>query len=210
MKLTPLTSGAVMAAFAFVLAILPLSFPFPPIPYLKFDLAEVPVFIALLGFGPASGMLATVIYFMALLIMGEFSPIGPTMKFLAVSSSLLGFWIGSRIVGSRGLGLIVGVGAVVGAIVRVVTMTVANYVVLAIMFPEFLSFATTTLSAFLGLNLAADIQGLFLVLLFTAVFNALHMVLSVAPSVLAINSIHKAKAFATVWVPWVIKISKQK
>ncbi len=210
MKLTTLTSGATLAAFSLVLAVLPLSLPFPPIPYLRFDPAEIPVFIALLGFGPASGMLATVVYFMALLAVGEFTPIGPTMKFLAVFSSLLGFWIGSRIIGSRGLGPMVGAGAVVGSIVRVVAMTAANYVVLVMMFPEFLSFATTTLSAFLGLNLAADINGLFLVLLFTAVYNILHMVFSLVPSVLALNSISKAKALETVWVPWVVKVSKQK
>ncbi|MEM2556005.1 MAG: hypothetical protein QXD31_04065, partial [Candidatus Caldarchaeum sp.] len=204
MRLTSLTSGASMAALALVLAVLPLSFPFPPVPYLRFDPAEIPVFIALLGFGPASGMLAAIIYYLALLAVGEFTPIGPTLKFLAVLSSVVGFWAGSRLLSSKGMASMVGAGVVVGIFLRVVVMTAANYVVLVAMFPEFLNFATATLSAFLGIRLTSDLQGLFLVLLFTAVYNILHMALSLIPTVVALNTVHKAKALGSVWVPWVV------
>ncbi|MEM1949964.1 MAG: hypothetical protein QXY50_05810, partial [Candidatus Caldarchaeum sp.] len=176
MRLTTITSGASMAALALVLAVLPLSFPFPPVPYLRFDPAEIPVFTALLGFGPASGFLAAVIYYIALLAVGEFTPVGPTLKFLAVFSSLMGFWAGSRLTSGGSFRTMVGGGAVVGTVVRVMTLTAANYVVLVMMFPEFLNFATMTLSAFLGISLAADLQSLFLVLFFTAVYNIIHMV----------------------------------
>ncbi|MEM2872027.1 MAG: hypothetical protein QXX19_07690 [Candidatus Caldarchaeum sp.] len=210
MRLTTITSGASMAALALVLAVLPLSFPFPPVPYLRFDPAEIPVFTALLGFGPASGFLAAVIYYIALLAVGEFTPVGPTLKFLAVFSSLMGFWAGSRLMSGRSFRTMVGGGAVVGTVVRVMTLTAANYVVLVMMFPEFLNFATMTLSAFLGVSLAADLQGLFLVLFFTAVYNIVHMVFSLLPSIIILNSIHRAKALEHVWTPWVIKASKPK
>ncbi|MEM2333201.1 MAG: hypothetical protein QXR26_00960 [Candidatus Caldarchaeum sp.] len=208
MRITSLTSGASMAALALVLAVLPLSFPFPPVPYLRFDPAEIPVFIALLGFGPSSGMLAALIYYLALLAVGEFTPLGPSMKFLAVLSSVAGFWAGSRLLSSRGMGPMVGAGAVVGMVLRVVVMTAANYVVLVVMFPEFLNFATATLSAFLSLRLASDLQGLFLVLLFTAAYNVLHMMFSLAPTVVVLNTIHRARALSSVWVPWVVRASR--
>ncbi|MDW8360016.1 MAG: hypothetical protein RMK31_05465 [Candidatus Caldarchaeum sp.] len=208
MRLTSLTSGAAMAALALVLAVLQLSFPFPPVPYLRFDPAEIPVFTALLGFGPASGFLAAVIYYLALLAVGEFTPVGPTLKFLAVFSSIMGFWAGSRLVASRGMKTMVGFGSVVGTVVRVVILTAANYVVLAVMFPEFLSFATMTLSAFLGFSLSSDFQGLLFVLFFTALFNIIHMVFSLLPSLAILNSIHKARALEHMWVPWVVRASK--
>jgi len=208
MKVTKITSGAIMAAFALLLAVLPLSFPFPPIPYLRFDPAEIPVFTALLAFGPAVGMLSAIIYYIVLLVVGEFSPIGPTLKFLAVAPSLLGFYLAGKLVSSRGFKTMVVSGAVSASVLRVLVTTAANYVVLVVMFPEFLNFAAMTLSAFIGTSLSPDLQGLILVLTFTAIYNILHIVFSTAPSVLVLKALNRAKAFHGIWAPWIIKISK--
>lgn len=197
-----------MAAFALLLAVLPLSFPFPPIPYLRFDPAEIPVFTALLAFGPAVGMLSAIIYYIVLLVVGEFSPIGPTLKFLAVAPSLLGFYLAGKLVSSRGFKTMVVSGAVSASVLRVLVTTAANYVVLVVMFPEFLNFAAMTLSAFIGTSLSPDLQGLILVLTFTAIYNILHIVFSTAPSVLVLKALNRAKAFHGIWAPWIIKISK--
>jgi len=208
MKVTKITSGAIMAAFALLLAVLPLSFPFPPIPYLRFDPAEIPVFTALLAFGPAVGMLSAIIYYIVLLVVGEFSPIGPTLKFLAVAPSLLGFYLAGKLVSSRGFKTMVVSGAVSASVLRVLVTTAANYVVLVVMFPEFLNFAAMTLSAFIGTSLSPDLQGLILVLTFTAIYNILHIVFSTVPSVLVLKALNRAKAFHGIWAPWIIKISK--
>jgi len=208
MKKADITASASLAGLAVLLAALPLSFPFPPIPYLRFDLAEIPVFIALMGFGPFPGMLATLIYYGVLLVVGEFTPLGPTLKFLAVFSSMVGFWAGANVVRSRGLTKMVLAGSFAGAVARVLVMTAANYVVLAVLFPEFLQFATATLSAFVGDKLSADFHGLAIVLAFTAAYNIIHIVFSVAPSILALNYLNRASALSSVWVPWVIKASK--
>lgn len=197
-----------MAAFALLLAVLPLSFPFPPIPYLRFDPAEIPVFTALLAFGPAVGMLSAIIYYIVLLVVGEFSPIGPTLKFLAVAPSLLGFYLAGKLVSSRGFKTMVVSGAVSASVLRVLVTTAANYVVLVVMFPEFLNFAAMTLSAFIGTSLSPDLQGLILVLTFTAIYNILHIVFSTVPSVLVLKALNRAKAFHGIWAPWIIKISK--
>ena len=207
MKVTKITSGAIMAAFALLLAVLPLSFPFPPIPYLRFDPAEIPVFTALLAFGPAVGMLSAIIYYIVLLVVGEFSPIGPTLKFLAVAPSLLGFYLAGKLVSSRGFKTMVVSGAVSASVLRVLVTTAANYVVLVVMFPEFLNFAAMTLSAFIGTSLSPDLQGLILVLTFTAIYNILHIVFSTAPSVLVLKALNRAKAFHGIWAPWIIKKS---
>ena len=205
-----ITSGAAMAALALILAFLPLSFPFPPIPYLRFDPAEIPVFISLLGFGPLPALITNLVYYFVLLAVGEFTPVGPTMKFLAVASSLLGFWLGSRMVYARGFKPMLAAGTLLGTVLRVLAMTAANYVILLILFPEFLGLATTLLGAFLGMDISAGQAGFFLVLVFTAVYNILHMGFSLVPTILLLKAIQKTRALGSAWTPWMIQASTGK
>jgi riboflavin transporter FmnP len=210
MKTRKITAGVIMAALALLLTVLPVSFPFPPIPYLRFDPAEIPVFTAVLAFGPVVGMLSTFVYYLALLAVGEFTPIGPTLKFLAVAPSFLGFYFAGKLVSSRGPTSVVVSGAVLATVLRVLVTTAANYVVLVVMFPDFLSFATMALSAFTGTKLSPDIQGLFLVLTFTAIFNILHIVFSTVPSFLVIKALNRSKALQGMWTPWIVNPSPKR
>jgi len=75
--------STVFGALSAVLAMMPLSFSFPLIPYLKFDIAEIPVVTAFLGFGPFPGFISALTYWLILNIFGEWAPIGPAMKFIA-------------------------------------------------------------------------------------------------------------------------------
>ena len=130
-------TSAIFGALAAVLAVLPLSFPFPLIPYLRFEVAEIPVVIAFLGFGPLPGIVSALTYWGVLTLVGEFTPIGPAMKFLAVASMLLGLWVGFKLSkNSYRLGLTLGF--LFGSLLRVLAMTAANYVILLYLFPEFL------------------------------------------------------------------------
>jgi len=176
------TFGALSAIAAFA----PLSFPFPLIPYLKFDLAEIPVTFAFLTFGPVPGIVSSILYLIILNFFGQFAPIGPTLKFLAVVSMLLGIWVGGIL--SRKLkfnllatSILIGIFSI---IIRVVILTVANYVVIWILMPEFLKYATYILSETLKTNLEPNIGGLVVVLAFTALFNSLHVLLSLVPSII--------------------------
>lgn len=209
MRAKTITSGAAMAALALVLAFLPLSFPFPPVPFLRFDPAEIPVFAALIGFGPYSAFTAALVYYFVLLAVGEFTPIGPSMKFLAVASAMLGFWMMSKMFAGKGVKAMLFTGVVAASVLRIFVMTAANYVVLAILFPEFLQFATTTLSMFLGAPLQPNQEGLLLVLTFTAIYNILHIPFTFIPAFLILKAVHRTKALGTTWAPWLIQTAKK-
>ena len=193
-------SSTVFGALAAVLAVLPLSFPFPIIPYLKFDLAEIPVVVAFLGFGPLPGAISALTYWGVLTLVGEFTPLGPAMKFLAVGAMLLGFWTGLK--ASRDHRLCLALGFAFGSLLRVLATTAANYVVLLILFPEFLDMACHFVSAVLGVNLGSAASAFLVVLGFTAVFNVLHVILSLVPSIFLMNCMVRDGLFLTLKRPW--------
>jgi riboflavin transporter FmnP len=180
-------SASCLASLAALLAALPLSFPYPVIPYLRFDLAEIPVFLALLLLGPWAGMLSSIVYWLILLLVGSFSPLGPTMKFAAVLSTLIGLWAGFRIRASPRTGLLIG--GVLGCAIRVAVMSAFNYIVLVYVFPGFLEFAAASISAFLGLEISDTLAALTMTIIFTAFFNILHVPLSIAPAYLVVKSL---------------------
>ena len=182
-----ISATSIFGALASILAILPLSIPYPPIPYLKFDLAEIPVMVALLCFGPIPGIGSALIYWAILLLRGEFSPIGPSMKFLAVFSMLIGLWIGVKVF--RGPRFTLHLSFLLGAFLRVLSMSAMNYLVAYLLFPNFMSLAARTISLALGINFSGELSCLIMVLAFTAIFNLIHSILSIAPSILIVKYI---------------------
>ena len=201
-------TSAIFGALAAVLAVLPLSFPFPLIPYLRFEVAEIPVVIAFLGFGPLPGIVSALTYWGVLTLVGEFTPIGPAMKFLAVASMLLGLWVGFKLSkNSYRLGLTLGF--LFGSLLRVLTMTAANYVILLYLFPEFLDYAIQALSASLGIQFGCLGTAFTLILIFTAVFNVLHMMLSLFPSLFLLNCMVKDGLFLNFKKPWIRSILRK-
>lgn len=203
--------SAVFGALSAVLAVLPLSFPFPVIPYLKFDLAEIPVVLAFLGFGPLPGAVSALTYWGVLTLVGEFTPIGPLMKFLALGSMLLGLWVGLRagsaLTGSCKAGISLGFAA--GSVLRVLTMTAANYVVLLILFPEFLALGAQMLSASLGVSYADPIAAFPAIMAFTAIFNVLHVALSFPPSLILLNCMTRDGLFLNLGRPWLYNMTRK-
>lgn len=183
-------AASCLASLAALLAILPLSFPYPVIPYLRFDLAEVPVFLAFLLLGPEASIFSSIIYWLILLLVGSFTPLGPTMKFVAVLSTLIGLWAGFRLRPSGEMGL--ALGGVLGCMIRIAVMSVFNYFVLVYMFPGFLELAAASISAFLGLRISDNLVALTMSMIFTAIFNALHTPLSIIPAYLVVKSLIRA------------------
>jgi len=182
-----ISATSIFGALASILAILPLSIPYPPIPYLKFDLAEIPVMVALLCFGPIPGIGSALIYWAILLLRGEFSPIGPSMKFLAVFSMLIGLWIGVKVF--KGSRFTLHLSFLLGAFLRVLSMSAMNYIVAYLLFPNFMSLAARTISMVLGIKISGGLSCLITVLAFTAIFNLIHSILSIAPSILIVKYI---------------------
>ncbi|MEM2910786.1 MAG: hypothetical protein QXO01_06970 [Nitrososphaerota archaeon] len=193
--------AAIFGGLSSVIAMLRLSFPFPLLPYLKFDLAELPVVFSFLAFGPSLGLLTSLVYWLVLtpVTMGEWLwPIGPFMKFLAVVSTLAGIWAGSRmLVNSKGHGigpLLLRMG-VLAAVIRVVVMGAMNYVILVVVAPESLAFVNYLLSTMLGLRLGSELELILLLMALTAAYNVAHTLLSLAPSAIAVQRIEGVGAF---------------
>ncbi len=202
--------GAVFGGLAFTMGFLPLSFMFPPLPYLKFDFAEIPSFIAMLMFGPAIGFISATSHFIALLMFGEWSPVGPIMKYLAVSSSLLGFWMAARLTDGRGIRVCSLSLALFGAAVRVVLLGLANYVLLTVLFPFFLDFGAQSLASVMGLTIPTFEEKLFFVLLFTGFYNALHIPLSMIPALLITRSLAPVSPLLGSSSPWITTVAQAK
>lgn len=192
------------------MGLLPLSFPFPPLPFLRFDLAEIPSFVAMMTFGPSTGLLAALSHFVALLVFGEWTPIGPFMKFLAVSSSLLGFWAAALLSAGRGVKVCSITCALFGTAVRILIMSLSNYVLLAVLFPFFLDEGVRLLSAFTGIHPTTFGEKMFLVLLFTSIFNALHIPLSMIPAFLLMKTLAPISPRLGWPSPWILAVAQSR
>lgn len=139
---------------------------FPILTYLKFDPAEIPSFIGLLVGGVQVGVYVAIFHYLFLLWFGEFTPIGPTMKFLAVLSTIIGWSLGGRISNNLAVKL------ASASILRVVVMTIANIYVLTLIFPEWIGYA----GRLLGMEASSSWEVLMVVLGLTGVYNVLHVV----------------------------------
>src|SRR5256712_12865934 len=95
-RTTSLTGAAVFGALAAVIAFLiQIPYPVPGFTFLQLDLAEIVDVLAFLLFGPAVGLLTTLIHYLVLNFLPTASPIfGPLLKLFGVTSMLLGMWLG--------------------------------------------------------------------------------------------------------------------
>lgn len=193
--------AAVFGGLASAIAMLRLSFPFPLLPYLKFDLAELPVVFSFLAFGPYLGLLTSVVHWLVLTIVttGEWLwPIGPFMKFLAVLSTFAGIWLGSRLFvksGEHGLGLLLLRMGVLAAVARAIIMSAINYILLVVIVPESLAFVNYLLSTTLGLKLGSELELILLVMALTSFYNVAHVALSLIPPAIVVQRIERVGAF---------------
>ena len=197
---------AVFGAMAGMLSLIKAEIPFPLLPYLKFDLAEIPDVLAFMIMGPLGGIVTTAIHWLILTFRAGFI-LGPFMKYAAVSSMLLGFWGGiairRRLPGNASLKSFMIMGMLLGGVLRIITMSIANFLVLYVFFPEWMSFAKTCLQA-IGLEASNDLSALLWTLLLTAVYNAIHIFVSVIPSYALIKSILKLRT--TLGKAWIDEV----
>lgn len=147
---------AIMASLSLSLSILKLELPYPILPYLKFDFAEIPVTLVYFLAGFAWSVIAESLHLIGMLARGA-DPIGATMKFLAVLSMLAGGWFAKKTVRST---IVEFTGA---TLLRVSTMILANWIYFTLLFPNFLGYAV---------KLAG---GIYLLYIYTAVFNLIHV-----------------------------------
>ncbi|HEV2119635.1 MAG TPA: hypothetical protein VGS11_05975 [Candidatus Bathyarchaeia archaeon] len=165
-RTTSLTGAAVFGALAAVIAFLiQIPYPVPGFTFLQLDLAEIVDVLAFLLFGPAVGLLTTLIHYLVLNFLPTASPIfGPLLKLFGVTSMLLGMWLGygaySRILKRKG-GVLTGFGIMLGtgAILRAIILTPINYAFLIFVFAPNTVFSASFLSFyFVGLAFYNVIQ----------------------------------------------------
>ncbi len=200
--------STVFGALSAVIGMMPLSFSFPLIPYLKFDIAEIPVVTAFLGFGPIPGFISALTYWFVLNIFGEWAPLGPAMKFTAVASTLIGLWISYKLVSRFRIPYFTIF--VFSSLTRILATSISNYLVLVVVAPFFLEYAVKFLSLALGLEIEAGVGGLLIVLAFTAIYNLMHVALSLFPSILLVKNLCRQGLFLNLKEPWIITLTKQK
>lgn len=181
---------AIFSAMAVVITMTNLTIPFPPLPYLKFDLSEVPVTVALMLMGPVYGFLSSVIYWIVL-TMRAGDVLGPAMKFAAVASMIVGFWVASaiyrRVVKKKSIVSMMVSGFLLGSLFRIIVMSVFNYLVLLYIAPYYVDFIAPILSS-IGLPAETTMDVVIWSLLLTAVYNAIHSAISVFPAYLLMKA----------------------
>lgn len=177
-----LALSAIFSALSIMLTMAKITIPFPLLPYLEFDFSEIPVTISFFLLGPQYALLSAIIYWLVLTIRAG-DLLGPAMKGVAVVSMIIGLWLTARPVGKNsGYRRLIFSGLIGSSILRVLAMSAFNYVVLTIIAPFWLEFASG-LVATLGLPTTTPAQTILWVLLLTGLYNALHTVLSMIPSV---------------------------
>ena len=215
-NLTVTVSGAaVFAALAAILTLARAAVPFPLIPYLQIDLAELPIMISFFLFGPLAGTVTELVHWLFLNETGSDAPLGPAIKLVAVLSTFFGFWLGSRfysVIGRRshgrmGLGLSLMFGF--GMLLRVAAMTFMNYVILVYIGPlffgvDYLAFAKSTIMATTGWEFSSNSAVLFWVLGFTAVYNVINLLVASIPAGLIVSSMANSLRRMTSVEPWLV------
>ncbi len=176
---------AVFGALAVVLTTLShaLGLNFPLIPYLQFDFGEIAILLAFFIFGPVPGLVAAFIEFLTLMVLGQNATIGPILKLVSILASLGGIWVGMAVVSrSRkpGFAKAAALGTTLGVVSRAFFLTIANYYLIVFFGGDYaLSGLVPYLAGsfkLVGVTLTSA-DGLSLILLFTAVFNTLQLLL---------------------------------
>lgn len=210
MKAYYIAGGAICGALAVAIRLLQLKFPFPLIPYLKFEFAEVPILTGFLLYGPIVGIIAAFSYWGILNVVGEFVPIGPAMAFAASISTVIGIWCGlkafRRITGSKGKAVLLVSGLFTGILFRVAVMTIFNYVIIWLLFPFFLDFAAKTVSAVLGISFATQLEALVVILALTALFNVIQVVVIAIPSLAIVKAVKGRVMMGKITTPWIVRV----
>lgn len=162
---------ASIAAFGAIAGVVTTVTNLPILPFLRFDMGEIIDFLAFLILGPLAGIIVAFIHFITLVIIsGGYAQVpfaSQFMKFVAVSSTMLGFLLITRT-----KSILVGVASAI--VVRVLFMALANYLFFFVFFPFTLKGAIASISNFLGYKIEGFFYELLLLLAFTGLFNALH------------------------------------
>lgn len=179
---TSIAGSAVFSSLALVLgaASQAAGLNFPIVPYLQFDLGEVAIILAFFIFGPVPALVSSGVEFGGLMVFGQQIPVGPILKLFSLVSTVAGLWLGTWLASRRSetsLLRLLGLSAATGGIVRAAVMTLPNYYLIVYFYGlgAIEGFLKAPF-ALVGISLS-DANAVALILLFTAVFNLLQLLL---------------------------------
>ena len=171
---------AILTALAIALALFPLQYPFPPLSFLKFDIAELPVMIVSVMLGPVYAFISSIILGLAYV---SRDPIGAIFKTLAILSMALpissAVYIMPKIKNKR-LGIYML--AIFSVIIRSACMTLADYVLIPIIYTP--GIPLETVASWFGMSLGVFLWFIFL-------FNILQGLINIIPGVVIVLSLPK-------------------
>ncbi|MCS7094437.1 MAG: hypothetical protein NZ988_01325 [Thaumarchaeota archaeon] len=183
---------AALGGAAIAAGVARLSMPFPLLPFLRFDSAEIFDVLSMTLFGPVGGVVTTLAHWYGLIVNGgSLVPgVGETMKLTAVLSMLFGLYTGIRLSGgSFWWGL---VGAVAS---RTLVMALVTFLLYYVLLPEvYLPFGSRALQR-VGITVQGELTLAMLMTVLNAVFNLLHVFLSVVPAYAIHRSVLRALPF---------------
>ncbi|TMI23467.1 2-phospho-L-lactate guanylyltransferase [Candidatus Bathyarchaeota archaeon] len=170
--------GALAAATTWLVQV---PYPVPGFEFLRFDAAEVIDATAFLIFGPEVGFLAALVHWLTLNFLPTALPVyGPLLKFLAVTTMLLGMLVGywaftHLLTGRTGMNVGFTLMGVFGLTSRVLILTPVNYLVLVYVFN--------------APNTAAVVNPY---LIGIGIFNAIHAVISMVVPFIVTGALFRA------------------
>lgn len=164
---------AVLAPLSYLLSLGP-RIPFPPLPFLIFELWEVPVYFALMFYDFKTALGVEAIVFLVIMSREPYLLLGPVYNLAAVILTMLGFMATTRL--TRGVAL-AGVAGGVG--LRVAVMSLVNWAFLRYPPPVGFSIPVKVLDATLWLY---------------GVFNAVVAAYSLVLAVIVARSVSRAFA----------------
>ena len=171
-----LAVAASLAALAYALGLLPASFPFPLLPFLRFDLAEIPDIFSFLLLGWKFGLVTALAHWYALVATatGVFAPppIPQLLKLTAVLAMFLGVYVGVRVSEKVGRGRLL-LPTIGGILARAGVMAPVTFALYYFLFPNiYLPFGKRALTA-AGFVANTDLAVATLITGLTALFNAI-------------------------------------
>ena len=101
-----------------------LKIPFPWLPFLKFDFTGVPIMLSVLTISLTAGAFTSIIAFLAILVRSG-DIVGASMKAIAEFSTVLGFYLGGRILKKESR-LSISISYILGCITRILIMNIST------------------------------------------------------------------------------------
>lgn len=180
-------------------------FKFPILPYLEFDPAEIIVMLAFLLFGPVIAIAIEFIHFVLLNVFSSFPIIGPALKSAAVFSTLLGYYLSFIFLKRSSYAKIMVLGISFAILLRVAILTLLNYLVFITIYAGFVTYAANSIYLATGIKASSTLESLFLILIFTAIFNIIHVFFTVIPSTYLARLQTIQKVTQPISYPWFLK-----